>query len=242
MTFSAVTAKSTDAGSRPDQQDRRFPPVGEPDGGHLEEPGRQTSAQHQPHHPGAAAARQDQGAVCAAACKSARRDRGGMGGDCCGDRALLYFWHPALYVLAVMVIGSRQHALLILGHDASHYRYLPTRWQNDLFANLFLMWPTFASVEGFRKFHGTHHQYTNLPNDGNRHIWYTHDAAGELEPGLGVSQDAARLGAGAVAPRRCSSPGCSGSSAAWWARSSFRRRAGCVAAQARVLLGQSPGP
>ena len=91
-----------------------------------------------------------------------------------------YFWHPALYLLAVMVIGSRQHALLILGHDASHYRYLPKRWQNDLFANLFLMWPTFASVEGFRKFHSTHHQYTNLPNDGNRHIWYTHDAAGEL--------------------------------------------------------------
>jgi fatty acid desaturase len=94
-----------------------------------------------------------------------------------------YFWHPALYLLAVLVIGSRQHALLIIGHDASHYRYLPKRWQNDLFANLFLMWPTFASVEGFRKFHGTHHQYTNLPQDGNRHIWYTHDAAGELESG-----------------------------------------------------------
>lgn len=93
-----------------------------------------------------------------------------------------YFWHPVLYLLAVIFIGSRQHALMILGHDASHYRTLPTRWQNDLFANLFLMWPTFASVEGFRKFHGTHHQYTNLPNDGNRHIWYTHDAAGELAP------------------------------------------------------------
>lgn len=92
------------------------------------------------------------------------------------------FWNPLLYVLAVFVIGSRQHALLILGHDASHFRTLPVRWQNDLFANVFLMWPTFASVEGFRKFHGTHHQYTNLPADGNRHIWYTHDAAGELAP------------------------------------------------------------
>ena len=40
------------------------------------------------------------------------------------------FWHPALYVIAVMLIGARQHALIILGHDASHYRYLPTRWQN----------------------------------------------------------------------------------------------------------------
>jgi fatty acid desaturase len=94
-----------------------------------------------------------------------------------------YFWHPVLYVIAVIFIGSRQHALIIMGHDASHYRYLPTRWQNELFSNLFLMWPVFASVEGFRKFHGTHHQYTNLPADGNRHLWRTHDAAGELEPG-----------------------------------------------------------
>src|SRR5215467_13645725 len=94
-----------------------------------------------------------------------------------------YFWHPALYLIGVMFIGSRQHALIILGHDASHYRYLPTRWQNELFGNLFLMWPVFASVEGFRKFHGTHHQHTSLPGEGNRHIWYTHDAAGELEPG-----------------------------------------------------------
>jgi len=90
------------------------------------------------------------------------------------------FWHPLLYVVAVMFIGARQHALLVIGHDASHFRYLPARWQNDLFANLFLMWPSFASVEGFRKFHGLHHQYTNLPDDGNRHIWRTHDAAGEL--------------------------------------------------------------
>jgi fatty acid desaturase len=92
------------------------------------------------------------------------------------------FWHPVLYVIAIVFIGARQHALIIMGHDASHYRYLPKRWQNELFANLFLMWPVFASVEGFRKFHSTHHQYTNLPHDGNRHIWYTHDAAGELAP------------------------------------------------------------
>jgi len=112
-----------------------------------------------------------------------------------------FFWQPALYVAAVVVIGSRQHALLILGHDASHYRYLPTRWPNELFANLFLMWPTFASVEGFRKFHSTHHQYTNLPDDGSRYIWYTHDAAGELEPGLGFSQHLDGFGAVAVAAR-----------------------------------------
>ena len=94
----------------------------------------------------------------------------------------MLYWHPALYVLAVLFVGSRQHALLILGHDASHYRILKTRWLNDLFSNVFLMWPTFASVEAFRKFHGTHHQYTNLEMDGNRQLWHTHNADGELAP------------------------------------------------------------
>jgi fatty acid desaturase len=94
-----------------------------------------------------------------------------------------YFWHPALYLLTVMFIGGRQHALTVLGHDASHYRFLAKRWQNDLFGNLLLMWPVFVSVEGFRKFHGTHHQYTNLPGDGNRQIWSTHNAQDQLVPG-----------------------------------------------------------
>ena len=110
------------------------------------------------------------------------------------------FWHPALYLIAVMFIGARQHALIILGHDASHYRYLPTRWQNELVGNLFLMWPVFASVEGFRKFHATHHQHTNLPGDGNRHIWYTHNAAGELDPGWVFPKT--RLGLALVLLRR----------------------------------------
>jgi len=30
-----------------------------------------------------------------------------------------YFWHSVLYVLAVMFIGARQHALNIMGHDSS---------------------------------------------------------------------------------------------------------------------------
>src|SRR5262249_55059463 len=136
-----------------------------------------------------------------------------------------FFWHPALYVAAVVGIGSRQHALLILGHDALHYRYLPTRWPNELFANLFLMWPTFASVEGLRKFHSTHHQYTNLPDDGNRHIWYTHDAAGSLSragffPRPGWVWRCCCCGAPP------SSPACFGSLEDWSARLLFHRPTG----------------
>jgi fatty acid desaturase len=136
-----------------------------------------------------------------------------------------FFWHPVLYVIAVMFIGARQHALIIMGHDASHYRYLPKRWQNELFANLFLMWPVFASVEAFRKFHSTHHQYTNLPNDGNRHIWYTHDAAGELAPDWVFPKTRAGL-ALLLLRRAFFLTGYSGSSGASSVRPSSRHRIG----------------
>jgi fatty acid desaturase len=88
-------------------------------------------------------------------------------------------FHPALYVLAVMFIGARQHALAVIGHDATHYRLLPHRVANDWVGNVLCLWPVFISVEGFRKFHVPHHQHTNVEGDGNRELWHTHDA-GEL--------------------------------------------------------------
>jgi len=50
------------------------------------------------------------------------------------------------------------------------------------------MWPVFASVKGFRKFHATHHN-KNLQGDGNCHIWYTHNAGESWNP-LGFCKDA----------------------------------------------------
>ena len=175
--------------------------AGEPDGGYLQEPRRRASAQHE-QGASRSGCRPRRSRSCPRSSRAEPWPRPRRSGRRLPhrSRSASYFWHPALYLLAVMVIGSRQHALLILGHDASHYRYLPTRWQNDLFANLLLMWPTFASVEGFRKFHGTHHQFTNLPGDGNRHIWYTHDAMGELEPGWVFPKT--RLGLALVLLRR----------------------------------------
>ena len=84
------------------------------------------------------------------------------------------WFHPALYLLAVMFIGARQHALAVIGHDATHYRLLPDRNINDWAGNVLCLWPVFISVEGFRKFHAPHHQHTNLESDGNRELWHTH--------------------------------------------------------------------
>lgn len=82
-------------------------------------------------------------------------------------------------VAACVLIGARQHALMVLAHDASHFRLLPNRALNDWVANLLLAWPTFISVQGFRHFHGDHHRFLNQEGDGNRKLWGTHDARGQ---------------------------------------------------------------
>lgn len=84
------------------------------------------------------------------------------------------WFHPLLYLLSVMFIGARQHALAVIGHDATHYRLLPGRAVNDWAGNLLCLWPVFISVEGFRLFHVPHHRHTNLEGDGNRELWHTH--------------------------------------------------------------------
>lgn len=91
-------------------------------------------------------------------------------------------WVYALYIPLVIFIGARQHALTVIGHDASHHRFLPGRFLNDGLADLLLQWPMFISVVGFRKFHGAHHRFLGEERDGNRFLWKTHTAEGQLSP------------------------------------------------------------
>jgi fatty acid desaturase len=109
------------------------------------------------------------------------------------------WFHPLLYLVAVMFIGARQHALAVIGHDATHYRLLPGRTANDWVGNVLCLWPVFISVEGFRKFHLPHHQHTNLEDDGNRELWHTHQD-GELVADWQYPKS--RLGLAAVLLRR----------------------------------------
>lgn len=97
----------------------------------------------------------------------------------------LFVWSPYrwwFYLPVLLFVGARQHALTVIGHDASHYRFLPSRFWNDALGNLLLQWPVFISVEGFRKFHGTHHRFLAGEKDGNRFLWKTHTPQGELAP------------------------------------------------------------
>ena len=76
----------------------------------------------------------------------------------------LYF-HPAWYVLAVIVIGARMHALAILMHDATHYQFLKNRKWNDVLTNWLTMYPLFTSIEQYRQNHLRHHRHLNTEDD-----------------------------------------------------------------------------
>lgn len=69
------------------------------------------------------------------------------------------------YILAVIVIGARMHALAILMHDASHFRFLKNRKWNDLVTNYLTMYPIFTSIETYRQNHLRHHQHLNTDHD-----------------------------------------------------------------------------
>jgi fatty acid desaturase len=78
------------------------------------------------------------------------------------------FW-PA-WVVAVLVIGGRMHALLIIMHDASHLRLVHDRVWNDRLANWLCAYPALVSVESYRKEHLQHHFFVNSERDPN---WIT---------------------------------------------------------------------
>lgn len=75
------------------------------------------------------------------------------------------FFTPLSYILGIIIIGARMHALAILMHDATHYRFLKNRKWNDLLSNLLTMYPIFTSIEQYRLNHLRHHRHLNTEED-----------------------------------------------------------------------------
>ncbi|MBX9791510.1 MAG: fatty acid desaturase family protein [Pirellulales bacterium] len=73
--------------------------------------------------------------------------------------------HWAAYLLAFLVIGSRQQALGILVHDATHYSLFTNRTVNDIAGDLFVGFPVNISTTLYRSTHFPHHRLTNTPDD-----------------------------------------------------------------------------
>jgi fatty acid desaturase len=74
------------------------------------------------------------------------------------------WWNPLIYILAVIVVGSRINGLGALMHDAAHYRGYANRELNDFVGELLAL-PTSSSMAGYRNTHFAHHRELNSEND-----------------------------------------------------------------------------
>jgi len=71
-----------------------------------------------------------------------------------------------LLPLAALVIGSRQHALGLLGHEATHRTAFPNKRSNDVVGALSTAWPLFVLIDhGYRPWHLKHHRWLGTKND-----------------------------------------------------------------------------
>jgi fatty acid desaturase len=85
--------------------------------------------------------------------------------------------------LAWLLIATRQHALLILMHDASHGLLSRRRGWNDAVADVCCAWPMFVRTAAYRESHLRHHRFLNSERDpdlvrkvtepGGRERWLT---------------------------------------------------------------------
>lgn len=79
-----------------------------------------------------------------------------------------YFDKWWLYPFAIFLIGTRQHALGIMAHEATHFTVAASRFWNDLLGNLFAAYPLTYAVQGYRTNHLRHHRWLETPKDPER--------------------------------------------------------------------------
>jgi len=79
------------------------------------------------------------------------------------------FW---VYIVAGIVIATRQHALLILFHDAVHGHLARRQSVNDALINLFVGAPALLPVEIYRPLHMLHHRTIGTAEDPERRLLY----------------------------------------------------------------------
>jgi fatty acid desaturase len=70
--------------------------------------------------------------------------------------AAIHWWHPLPVAAAVLVIGTQQHAMFVLVHEASHYRLFSRRGLNEAIGRL-LGVATGISMCSYRVVHRLHH-------------------------------------------------------------------------------------
>lgn len=82
--------------------------------------------------------------------------------------AATWFSNIVVSVICMLMIATRQHALLALTHEYSHYQVSRKHaWLNDLIGDIFTAFPFFITIHGFRRNHMLHHRHGLTDQDAN---------------------------------------------------------------------------
>ena len=73
--------------------------------------------------------------------------------------------NPLTFVIAVVLIGSRQLGLAILMHEAAHNALFRTRAINEFVGEWLCGRPIMAELASYRHYHLTHHRHTQTEQD-----------------------------------------------------------------------------
>lgn len=83
-----------------------------------------------------------------------------------GSAALfMIFPNPLTFIFAFLMIGSRQHGMAILMHEAAHGILFKSRRINDFVGEYMLAAPYGGNMEAYRHYHLKHHRYTQTEDD-----------------------------------------------------------------------------
>jgi fatty acid desaturase len=75
------------------------------------------------------------------------------------------FPNPFTFILAVMIIGSRQLGLAILMHDGAHGALARDEKLNLFLSQYFCAYPVLAETRAYRRYHMAHHAHTQQQDD-----------------------------------------------------------------------------
>src|SRR5262245_35816048 len=73
--------------------------------------------------------------------------------------------NPLTYVLAVVLIGSRQLGLAILMHEGAHRCFSRNEARNIALSQWLCAYPIFADTLAYRRYHLAHHAHTQQADD-----------------------------------------------------------------------------
>ena len=78
-----------------------------------------------------------------------------------------------VYLLPLSIfIATRQNALAVQVHEASHYHLFKSRSLNDLFCNIFASYWILNDVKSYRKNHLEHHRYLHTSKDPDKDLYH----------------------------------------------------------------------